>query len=106
MTRYSNTRLTQFENCPYAYDLTYNKKTETPYNTIEAFMGSRVHEALEKLYTDLQNDRMDSLEEILAYYDDRWFQEFDPGTIINNSKYSDDEQMEIGEQCIIRYYER
>lgn len=106
MTRYSNTRLTQFENCPYAYDLKYNKKIETPYNTIEAFMGSRVHEALEKLYTDLQNDRMDSLEEILAYYDDRWFQEFDPGTIINNSKYSDDEQMEIGEQCIIRYYER
>ena len=106
MTRYSNTRLTQFENCPYAYDLKYNKKIETPYNTSEAFMGSRVHETLEKLYTDLQNDRMDSLEELLAYYDDRWFQEFDPGTIINNSKYSDDEQMEIGEQCIIHYYER
>lgn len=106
MTRYSNTRLTQFENCPYAYDLKYNRKVETPYNTIEAFMGSRVHEALEKLYTDLQNDRLDSLEELLAFYDDRWFTEFDPETIINNSRYSDDEQLEIGEECITRYYER
>lgn len=106
MTKYSNTRLTQFENCPYAYDLKYNKNVETPYTTIEAFMGSRVHEALEKLYTDLENDRMDSLEELLAYYDDRGYQEFDPEFTINNSKYSDDEQMEIGAECISHYYER
>jgi len=104
MTKYSNTRLTQFENCPYAYDLKYNQKIESPLNTVEAFMGSRVHETLEKLYTDLQNDKMDSLEELLAYYDDRWFQEYDPEYVINSSKYSDDEQMEIVEECISLYY--
>ncbi len=105
MTKYSNTRLTQFENCPYAYNLKYNEKVETPYTTIESFMGTRVHEALEKLYTDLQNDKLDDLEELLAFYDDRWFNEFDPGCVINSSGYTDDEQMEIGEDCIARYYE-
>ncbi len=105
MTKYSYTRLAQFENCPYAYNLRYNEKVETPYTTIEAFMGARVHEALEKLYTDLQNDKLDDLEELLAFFDDRWFNEFDPGCVINSSGYTDDEQMEIGEDCIARYYE-
>ena len=67
MTQYSNTRLSQFENCRYAYDLIYNKGAKTPFQTIETFMGSRVHEALEKLYRDLEDDRLDTVPELLDF---------------------------------------
>jgi len=51
MTVYSHSRISTFENCPYQYKLKYidRKKPEIS-TTIEAFMGSMVHEALEDLY--------------------------------------------------------
>jgi len=72
MTRYSHSRLSQYENCPFAYNLHYNEGYDSPYETIEAFLGSRVHETLEKLYRDLDNDKLDTLQELLDYYEDRW----------------------------------
>ena len=66
MTLYSHSRLTTFENCPYKYKLKYIDRVETEdFETVEAFLGSRVHDALEKLYRDLLNGKELSLGDLL-----------------------------------------
>ncbi|MEM3402566.1 MAG: PD-(D/E)XK nuclease family protein, partial [Candidatus Hadarchaeales archaeon] len=66
MTEYSHSRLTTFENCPMAYKLKYivRLELEEGFETVEAFMGSRVHEALRRLYEDLMHEKLLSLEEL------------------------------------------
>ncbi|MDP2766040.1 MAG: PD-(D/E)XK nuclease family protein [Candidatus Methanoperedens sp.] len=69
MTVYSHSRLSAFENCPLQYRLRYVDKIKPDEAlTIEAFMGSRVHEALEKLYKDLRLSKTNTLEELLSFY--------------------------------------
>ncbi len=105
MTNYSNSKLTQFENCPFAYNLHYNEGYESPYETIEAFVGSRVHESLEKLYNDLQDDKLDTIDDLLSFYERRWNECFHD-QIINSSRYSIQDQHDIGMECVSMYYER
>jgi len=40
--------------------------------SVEAFMGVRVHEALEKHYRDLQYQKKNSLEDLLDFLNDEW----------------------------------
>jgi len=105
MTRYSHSKLSQYENCPFAYNLHYNEGYDSPYETIEAFLGSRVHETLEKLYRDLENDKLDTLQELLDYYEDRWNGEWHDG-VINTSSQNDLAHHDKGVCCIENYYNR
>ena len=105
MTLYSNSRLSQFENCRFAYNLHYNEGYHPPYETIEAFMGSRVHETLETLYRDLQDDKLDSLDELIAFYNKNWDEKWHD-CIINSSRYDDYTHHDDGILCITQYYER
>jgi len=51
---YSHSKLSCYEQCPQKYKLQYIDKVETEIEeSVEAFMGVRVHETLEKLYRDL-----------------------------------------------------
>ncbi|MDO9289175.1 MAG: PD-(D/E)XK nuclease family protein, partial [Thermodesulfovibrionales bacterium] len=68
MPIYSNSRLSTYENCPQQYKLRYIDKVELPEGAeegIEAFLGSRVHEALEKLYKELILTKLNSLDDLL-----------------------------------------
>ena len=50
MTVYSHSRLSCFEQCPHKFKLQYIDKVETEVEeSIEAYLGLRVHETLEKL---------------------------------------------------------
>jgi RecB family exonuclease len=105
MTLYSHSRLSQYENCKFAYNLHYNEGYKSPYETIEAFLGSRVHETLEKLYRDLENDKLDSLEDLLDFYCVMWDDQWHDG-IINSSRYDDYVHHDDGVRCIEEYYKR
>jgi putative RecB family exonuclease len=105
MTCYSHSRLSQFESCRFAYDLHYNQGYKSPYETIEAYLGKRVHETLEKLYTDLQNDKLDTLDELLEFYEARWdgcWHDY----VVNTSRYDDYKHHDDGVCCIANYYSR
>lgn len=67
MPIFSRSRIRTFENCPLQYKYHYldKIKPDVP-NTVEAFMGSRVHEVLEKLYKDLRYKKLNSLEKLLT----------------------------------------
>lgn len=70
---FSHSRLSCFEQCPQKFRYRYidKIKTETE-ETIEIFLGKRVHESLEKLYHDLRFDRLNSREETLEFFNSRW----------------------------------
>ena len=40
--------------------------------TVELFLGTRVHEVLEKLYTDLKFQKVPELKELLNFFNDSW----------------------------------
>ncbi|RPJ04757.1 MAG: hypothetical protein EHM36_09395, partial [Deltaproteobacteria bacterium] len=73
MPTYSHSQLSTYETCPHQYKLAYIDRIETETEGIEAFMGSRVHDALEKLYRDLMKvDKLNTLQEILDFYHQSW----------------------------------
>lgn len=105
MVTYSHSQLSTFEHCKYKYKLQYIDRVEVDVpTTIEAFVGSRVHEALEKLYKDLQFEKLNSKEELLAYFEKRWEEEWED-TILINDEYSIENHKARGRRFISEYYD-
>ncbi len=50
MAGYSYSSLSNFDNCPRAFEFRYIKKIPEAFQSIEAFMGSTVHSVLEMIY--------------------------------------------------------
>jgi putative RecB family exonuclease len=106
MPTYSHSRLETYRNCPRQFKLQYIDKVEIEATeSIEAFMGSRVHEALEKLYKDVRMTKMPAAEEIVDYYDDRWDKSWHEGITIVRKDYTAENYRELGRRCIAEYYE-
>ena len=107
MTVYSHSRLTTFESCPYKYKLKYIDRVEIEdFETIEAFLGSRVHSVLEKLYKDLLNGKENNLEELLEFYEQEWERQWSPDIVIVKEDYTPENYREVGRQCLRDYYEQ
>lgn len=107
MPVFSNSRLGTFEQCPLKYKYQYIDKIKVEVaKTVEAFMGSRVHEALEKLYRDLNLQKLNSLEELLAYYNDQWAKNWTDDVKIVRKDYMAENYRKTGEKCIADYYNR
>ncbi|MGA2573255.1 MAG: PD-(D/E)XK nuclease family protein [Candidatus Methanomethylicaceae archaeon] len=105
MATYSNSKLSTFEQCRYKYKLAYIERVEveTP-NTIEAFLGNLVHRTLEKLYRDLKYQKMNSLNDLLAYYDKLWAKEWTDEIQITKSEYTKQNYKKMGEKFLSDYY--
>jgi putative RecB family exonuclease len=107
MTNYSFTRLNTFDQCHCRYRFQYIERPDVPVppNTVEAHMGSVVHEALERLYRDLLMEKHDTLEEALAAYNQIWQAEWDDAIVINRKEYTAENYRAVGERCVKDYYE-
>ena len=107
MPVYSHSQLSTYETCPHQYKLSYIDKIETETEGIEAFMGSRVHDALEKLYRDLMKvDRLSTLEEVLDFYCQAWEKNWKDTIQIIRKEYSAEDYQRQGKKCIAEYYRR
>jgi putative RecB family exonuclease len=106
MPVYSHSQLAAYETCPQKYKLSYIDKIEVETEGIEAFMGSRVHEALEKLYRDLKVTKLNTLEELLDFYHQSWEKNWNDLIQIVRKDYSAQHYRQLGEKCITDYYER
>jgi hypothetical protein len=83
MPTYSHSRLETYGNCPRLYKLQYIDKVEVgEVESVEAFLGGRVHEALEKLYKDVRMMCLPTCEEVLAHYDKIWDENWHEGVNI------------------------
>ena len=107
MPNYSHSQLSTYETCPHQYKLSYIDKIESETESIEAFMGSRVHDALEKLYRDLLKvDKLNTLGEILDFYQQSWEKNWKNTVQIIRKEYSVEDYQQQGKKCIAEYYRR
>lgn len=106
MPTYSHSQLSTYETCPHQYKLAYIDKIEVDTEGIEAFMGSRVHEVLEKLYKDLKVIKLSTLEELLCYYRQSWEKHWNGTIQIIRKGYCAEDYCRLGEKCIADYYKR
>ncbi len=110
MACYSHSRISTYENCPYQYKLRYidRKKPEIP-TTIEAFMGSMVHESLEHLYKLKKFKKRVAKSSIIKFYRDLWKKNYSDDILIvkaDKEGVKADNYRKMGEKFISDYYDR
>ncbi len=103
---YSHSQLETYERCPHKYRILYLEKVKAGRRSIEAFMGSLVHAALEKLYRDLRMSRLPDLEELKSFFIDRWRASYGDDVFIVRSEYSEEDYLNTGLRCLDDYYRR
>lgn len=69
-------------------------------------MGSRVHEALEKLYIDLKLRKVNELDSLVALFNKKWDSSWHKDVVIVKKGYTADNYRDLGVDCIIRFYNR
>ncbi len=107
MVLFSHSKIESFNNCPLRYKYRYIDKIETEIErSIEAFMGSMVHETLEKLYKDLRFMKVDTLEELIDWYNKHWEKNYDDKILIVRKEFDADHFRKTGEECIRDYYKK
>ena len=108
MPVYSQSRLATYENCPQKYKLQYIDRIELPEGGegIEAFLGSRVHDVMEKLYKELILTKINTLEDLLAYFKDEWDRNWHGNVVIVKKGFTKDHYRNAGKESITNFYKR
>jgi len=107
MPLYSHSRLQTYENCPLQFKYRYVEKIETETEqTIEAFLGSRVHDTLEKLYRDVKMAKETPVEELLSYFTQIWQKNWLDSILVVRKEYTPEDYRKLGQKCLTDYYHR
>jgi putative RecB family exonuclease len=78
---FSPSSLNCFENCPRQYAFRYIEKAPVDTESIEAFVGKRVHEVLERLYQFVGHSMLPPLRKVVARYHANFDEQFDAGRV-------------------------
>lgn len=107
MATFSHSRLSSYETCPLRYKFAYidRVKVESE-DTIETFLGSRVHEALEKLYRSIQFERLLGVDDVLDFFNREWGKNWKDTIIIVNKEYTAENYRKMGERYLRDYYKK
>lgn len=104
---YSHSRLATFEDCPKRFEYRYVLKIPTDTEGIEAYVGKRVHEILDRLYKAAQRDQVPSLEQVVFRYNQLFEDSYDANRVrIVREDTPLDAYRQTGERCITAYYRR
>jgi len=105
MTIYSHSRLSCYEQCPHKYKLQYIDKVKTEVKeSIEIFLGRKVHETLKRLYRDLMYQKRNTLEELLSFLYDEWSKNWNDSIVIVKRECAPEDYLKMAEKCISDYY--
>jgi len=104
---YSHSRLATFEDCPKRFEYRYVLKIPTDSESIEAFVGKRVHEVLERLYQAAERGNVPSLERVIYRYQRLFEESYDAQRVrIVRESTPIDFYRRLGERCLSAYYRR
>lgn len=107
MPVYSNSRISTYENCPHQFRLKYIEKPDIVKSEgIEAFLGKRVHETLEKLHKELILSKLNSVEDLTAFYKAQWSKNWLETIRISKAGFTEQNYYDTGERAIKEYYKR
>ncbi len=104
---FSHSRLETFESCALKFKYQYIDKVEIPKrDSIEAFLGSRVHDVLEELYKHKLMGKTWTKDEFLKYYFDLWEKEKHDEIFVVKKQYTIDDYYRQGLEALSKYWER
>ena len=107
MPTYSHSRLSTYETCPLQFKLHYIDRAKVAKKeSIAPFLGSRVHDALEKLYKDLRYSKLLTLDELISFYNKIWDKEWHNEIAIRNKELTTQNYRDTGIRCLKDYYQR
>ena len=107
MTMFSHSKIGTYETCPLQYKYRYVDRIKTEQeDTVETFLGSRAHEALEKLYKDLKFEKLLTLKELINYFNKQWKENWNETIKINKKDYTQENYRKMGVRYITDYYNR
>ncbi len=103
--RYSISRLSCFRQCRLQYKYRYIDWIPVKVESIEAFMGSRVHEALQAFYDRIRDGSVESREWLEAKYLELWEKKAHPALKVTRADRTADDYRELGRRCLSDYHE-
>jgi RecB family exonuclease len=104
---YSHSRLSSFENCRKQFEFRYIQKIPSETESIEAFVGKRVHEILERLYLFVGRGQIPGVEKVVDRYQKLWEETYDAERVrIIREGTPLAFYRNLGESCLRGYYLR
>ena len=105
MATYSHSKLSTFEQCKYKYKLRYIDEIKPEVEkSIEAHLGTCVHDTLEWLYGEVLKKSIPTLDEALIHYTEKWTSENVQDFIIVKEFLTSQDYYNKGIQFLIDYY--
>lgn len=102
---YSHSKLETFEQCKLRYKYRYIDKIipELP-KSIEAHLGSVVHETLEWLYTKVMERIIPSINEVIDFYSEKWIEQYSKDMPIIKKEHKVEDYFNKGIEFLVNYY--
>jgi putative RecB family exonuclease len=106
MVIYSHSRLSTFEQCPLKFKFKYIDKLKPDIEqSIEGFLGNKVHETLEWIYSKVKELRASiKLDEVLENFIQKWNNEFNSEIKIVKEEYDAKHYFNQGIRFLIDYF--
>ena len=104
---FSHSSLSSFENCPRRYWFRYVRRIRVDREGIEAFVGKRVHEILERLYRFVDQGMVPSLPRVIWRYHQSFDEQYREERVhIVREGVGADFYRGLGVRCLANYYRR
>src|SRR5262245_14750592 len=107
VTDYSHSRLSAYEDCPRKFRYRYVDEIKVDTEGVEAFMGKRVHEILERLYHHVvRHGKPPSLSQVLERFRQDWARVWHEKVMIVRVENTPEYYRDRGAQCLENFYRR
>ncbi|MBU0761821.1 MAG: PD-(D/E)XK nuclease family protein [Candidatus Altiarchaeota archaeon] len=104
---FSHSRIECFNECPRKFRYRYiDKVVIEDFDTVERYMGRKVHEALEYLYKKAMYGDAPDIDDIVRHYNSIWSEGIGDNVMVVNDGATHDDYRILGERCIADYFEK
>jgi intein/homing endonuclease/RecB family exonuclease len=105
MVIYSHSRLATFEQCPIKFKFKYIDRIKPEIEqTIEGFLGNKVHEVLEVIYNETAKGKNFQLDEVIQIYLEKWNKDFNSNIKIIKKENNTEYYLNQGLNFLINYF--
>jgi RecB family exonuclease len=104
---FSHSRLSSFEKCPKQFHFRYVLHIPAESESVEAFLGKRVHEVLERLYLVVRDGRVPSLDQVVRRFQTNWDEAYQAERVrIVRSELDSTHYRDVGVRSLRNFYRR
>ena len=101
---YSISRIESFDKCRLQYKYRYIDRVPLRIETIEAFVGTKVHETLKEFYDFIKNKIVKPKDWLLSRYEEKWKKDFSDSIKVVKKELSAEEYHQKGKESLADYY--